>query len=117
MKIIRESGYLDKEEQFYNFGTGPVTDNILFDTTTTGESEYRYLLRDPTYARTKENKDVTIEYMTPTEYFEACVDIFNSRTNKSHSVQNELHCLSRETDIINHLKDVLTVYKHQEKKL
>ena len=113
MRIIKEAGYMDAEEQFYDYGTGPVTDEVLFDTTTTGESEYRDLLRDPERARARENKDVTIEYMTPTEYFEACVDIFNSRSNKDHSVQNELYCISRETDIVNHLKDVILKYKRK----
>ena len=112
MRFIKED-YLDAEKQFWDFHTGAVTDNTLFDTSTTGVSDYNYYLKDPNYARDKENKLVSIQYMTPKEYFEECVNIFNARSDKNHSVTAELSQIKGETDTINHLKDVILKWKRK----
>ena len=64
--------------EFYDYKTGPVTDNILFDTRKTGMSYYDELIRDPKYMSEKNNLASKIVMMTPKQYFEECAKIFNS---------------------------------------
>jgi hypothetical protein len=104
MKLIKED-YLDAEQQFWDFHTKPVTDEIVFDTSTTGVSDYNDFFRNPTYMRDKKNLVYTIEYMTPMEYFEGCAKIFKSDVN------NEILAIKADKKIVQHLMDVLTVYK------
>ena len=104
MKLIKED-YLDAEKQFWDFRTRPVTDKIVFDTSTTGVSDYNDFFRNPKYMKEEKNLVHTIEYMTPTEYFEGCAKIFNS------TVDSQISQIEYDKSTLKHLMDVLTVYK------
>jgi hypothetical protein len=104
MRFIKED-YLDAEKQFWDFRTRPVTDKIVFDTSTTGVSDYNDFFKNPKYMKEEKNLVHTIEYMTPTEYFEGCAKIFNS------TVDRQISQIEHDKSILKHLMDVLTVYK------
>lgn len=87
MKIFKEA-YLDKEKQFYDYGTKEVSGNQCFDTSTTGFGYYNDFLKDPEYMKRQYNLKADIVQMTPEEYFEGCAKIFNS-TKDSQIKQTE----------------------------
>ena len=52
-KLIEE--YLDPEEQFYDYHTGDITGDNIFDTTTTGCGFGRDILHDAKYMQKEKN--------------------------------------------------------------
>lgn len=104
MKFIIED-YLDDEKQFYDFRTASVTDEVVFDTNTTGTSYYNDFLNDPKYMENEKNLKSEIVWMTPMEYFEGCAEIFNSTAEKQVSQTKA------DKSTFNHLMTVLTKYK------
>ena len=107
MKVINEAPYLDDEEQFWDYKTSEVTDKILFDTTTTGVSDYNDFFNDHEYLRKKKNLVGEIKMITPNQYFEGCAKIFNS------SAEKQKNSIAREEDTIEYLKEVILKYKRK----
>ena len=103
MKRFAED-YLDPEEKFYNYKTDDITGKVVFDTKTTGMSYYNDLIRDPEYMERSKNLSGEIVYMTPTEYFEGCANIFNS------TVERQIRQTQHDKNTFVHLMDVLTKY-------
>lgn len=103
--------YLDPEEKFYDYRTGTVTGNNIFDTSTTGVSGYDQFLnkKEAEYMKNAKNQIGTIEYLSPLEYYEICSKppIFNSSVEKLKKER------ARDVEVIEHLKQVLTKYKKQ----
>lgn len=105
-------GYLDPEEKFYDYKTSSISGSEIFDTTKTGVSFYDQFLnkRDAEYLKKEHNLTGKIVYMSPEEYYKECAD--HAWRNKT-SVNNLKASRSRDTGALNHLKQVLTVYKRR----
>ena len=103
-------GYLDQEEKFYDYGTSNVSGSDIFDTRTTGISFYNQFLdaKDSEYLREKKNLVGEIIHMSPNEYYDAC-----SKHGWDHFVSPSSLKSQRAADknVIEHLKQVITVYK------
>ena len=97
--------YLDKEENFYDYGTKAFDGVNPFDTSKTGISFYNQFLTDPAYMEDYKNLKHNIVMMTPEEYFEECAHIFNS------SKQKQIDQTGWDKNILSHLKEVLIKYK------
>ena len=103
MRIIE--AYLDADREFYDYGTRPLTNEIVFDTSTTGVSDYDSFLTNPKYMEKEKNMKSKIVYMTPMEYLEGCAEIFGS------TVENELEYTKADSKTLNHILTVLKKYK------
>ena len=99
--------YLDSEEKFYDYKTGDVTDEVVFDTTTTGTSYYNQFINSPKYMIDKKNLVGEIKWMTPIEYFEGCAKIFNSTVDK------QIRQTAADKATFDKLTQVLTHYKRK----
>jgi hypothetical protein len=103
MRIIE--AYLDDNKEFYDFGTRPVTNEIVFDTSTTGTSDYDDFLNRPEVMKKYKNMKSEIVYMTPMEYFEGCAEIFGS------SAEEEVSYTKADKVTLTKLMTVLNKYK------
>ena len=102
--------YLDTEEKFYDYRTGTIEGNNVFDTHTTGVSFYNDFLRpsEQEYLAQEKNLKGSIEYMTPAEYYSECATkVFTSSVEKLKMERK------RDTYTIQHLNDVIDIYKKQ----
>lgn len=103
-------GYLDSEKKFYDYGTSNISGSDVFDTTTTGVSFYNQFLNssDIEYLRDKRNLVGKIVYMSPNEYYEEC-----GKHGWDHYISPSKLKSQRaaDKDVIDHLKQVLQVYK------
>lgn len=104
MKLIKED-YLDKEQEFFNYETLPISNNNYFDTRKSGMPFYDNYLENPNYMNKKWMTKSSIKMMTPRQYFEDCAKIFN--TNFSFLYNKVL----KDKDDIEHLKKVIMKYK------
>lgn len=104
--------YLDTNKQFYDYGTATIDGNNVIDTTTTGVPYYNDFLRPHAAERLKlsENLVGSIQYMTPLEYYEECAKY---GFDKEVSVAQLKQGRAADTKIIEHLKDVLLIYKRR----
>lgn len=102
---ITEEAYLDENEEFYDYGTRPLTDEIVFDTSTTGVSDYNEFLHNPKFMEKHYNMKSEIVYMTPMEYFEGCAEIFGDTAEK------EVSDTKKDVSTFNHIMTVLKKYK------
>ncbi len=106
-------GYLDPEEKFYDYRTSNVDGNNIFDERRTGISFYDQFLNetDAMYLRDHKNLVAKIVYMSPNEYYTQCGKYaWKGRTISADSLKQQR---SRDTFTLNHLKDVLTIYKRR----
>lgn len=103
-------GYLDSEEKFYDYRTAEISGNDIFDKTTTGVSFYNQFLdsKDSEYLLKKKNLRGEVVEMSPEEYYIEC-----GKHGFGHPVSPESLKSQRASDneTIEHLKQVLTVYK------
>lgn len=107
---ILGEAYLDAEEKFYDYRTGTIEGNNVFDTHTTGVSFYNDFLRpsEQEYLAQEKNLKGSIEYMTPAEYYSECATkVFTSSVEKLKMERK------RDTYTIQHLNDVIDIYKKQ----
>lgn len=104
MLKIKNEAYLDDEEQFWDYNTGEVSGNDLFDTSKTGMSYYDDFLKDLKYMQDEKNLTADIVMMSPMEYFEGCAEIFNSDVNK------QIEYTKADKKTIEHLKEVINKY-------
>ncbi len=101
-------GYLDAGEQFWDYGTGTISGSNIVDEHKTGMSFYDQFLgtSEIEYLKNRKNLKGTVVKMSPEEYYEQCAKkIFNT------SVDNLKRQRQADKDTLQHLKDVLTVYK------
>lgn len=88
--------------EYFDYKTGKVNGNDIFDTSTTGNDAID-VLKNPTYFRVQKNKEGKIVQMSPREYFYGCAKIFNS------TFEDQVKSIAWEKDYNNHLKSVLTI--------
>lgn len=106
-------GYLDAEEKFYDYRTSQVDGEHIFDEHRTGISFYDQFLNDKEaeYLRDDKNLVAKIVYMSPNEYYTECGKYaWKGRTISPESLKQQR---SRDTYTLNHLKDVLSIYKRR----
>lgn len=93
----------------YDYGTGDVVGDNIFDTSTTGCAWGRRMINNPEYERRKNNVDAKIVQMCPAEYFQECAyNIFNvpvSQLKHQRGIQDK--------DKIDALKSVIVDKKKQ----
>lgn len=106
--VVNE-GYLDPEENFYDYRTGKVDLKScdIFDKTKTGFSFYNNLIDDPEYMKKSKGLVGSIIMMTPNEYFEHCGEIFH--TSKQTQIDHTL----ADKDNIEYLKQVILKYNRK----
>lgn len=104
-----DEAYLDDKEEFYDYQTGNVIDDDIFDTSKSEMSYYTNFLNSEDLAYMQRTKGVTgkIVQMSPNEYFDECAKIFNKPAErlKQSALADE--------ETIEHLKLVLTKYKRK----
>ena len=97
--------YLDSNKQFWDYHTKVFDGKNPFDSRV-GESPFlKQLLNDPDYMAEYKNLEAEIVQMTPREYFEGCAKIFDS------TVDSQINQIKYDTKILEHLKQVLNVYR------
>lgn len=109
VSILGEA-YLDDEKKFYDYRTGTITGNDVFDVHRTGMSFYDQFCNsaETEYLAREKNLVGKIEYMTPEEYYQECATkVFNSSAEKLKAERE------RDTTIISHLNDVIDIYNKQ----
>lgn len=112
MKFLKEwliEDYLDKDNQFFDYGTSDIKGNDIFDITKTGMSYYDNFLNPKDLQYMQKNKGLTgkIEYMTPGDYFRYTGMFFNK------SSEQDYKDTIRNSDNIEHLKQVILKYKRK----
>lgn len=103
-------GYLDNNQEYYDYGTEFITDGDIIDTHHTGTSYYDQFLDPSQTSYLKDTKNLVgdIVYMSPTEYYENCAKkIFNS------SVDHLKKTRKSDVNTINKLKTVIQHYKRK----
>lgn len=103
------------EKEFYDYKTALVDGDNVVDLHTTGVSFYNDFLssnmNDIKYLRDKHNLEGEVIMMSPEEYFKQCSEYgFPGRTPSVEKLKLERR---RDIKTLNHLKDVLTDYKHR----
>lgn len=103
-------GYLDDDEQFYDFRTASVSGSNIFDDRTTGVSFYNQFLgtRNAKYLRDERNLVGEIVYMSPEEYYKECGEHAFGRKVSVQDLKSER---AADKKTLEHLRQVLTVYK------
>lgn len=112
MKFLKEwliEDYLDKDNQFFDYGTSNVKGNDIFDITKTGMSYYDNFLNPNDLQYMQKSKGLTghIEYMRPGDYFKYTGMFFNK------SPEQDYKDTIRNSDNIEHLKQVILKYKRK----
>ena len=97
-----DEDYLDPEEEFWDYRTGEIESEDIFDETRS-ESGYGQSYIDNLNKEYK-GKISHIEYLTPREYFEKCAEGFNS------SFENQIRQIRADKENLEHLKEVITKY-------
>jgi hypothetical protein len=104
--------YLDDEQQFWDYGTQPITSPTdIIDTTKTGFSSMdEYLTKSgAAYLLKNENRKGEIVMMSPDEYFRECsLHAWKNSNNTPTSLKASRRV---DTDSLEHIKTVLTKYK------
>ena len=104
-----------REEEFFDYRTAPVNGKDVVDLHRTGMSFYDDFLsgdqKTLQYLKDKKNLSGEVVMMSPDEYFQACSDY--GFPNSHPSVENLKQDRARDVKILDHLKQVLTVYKHK----
>ena len=101
-------GYLDDNQEFYDYHTGNITGSNLFDTTKTGVSDYDDMLRDPKYWSEEKNLTAKIVELTPLQYYRECATKVFNTTVDSLKMQRQ-----RDVRVIEHLNKVIDIYGKQ----
>lgn len=107
MKFLNEKDFTVNGETFFDYHTGNVSENDLFDTKHTGMSFYDDFINNLSYMQDKKNLTAKIVELTPREYFEGCADIFGT------SYQHQIDQTKADTGVIDHLKKVILVAKRK----
>lgn len=104
-----------REDEFFDYRTAPVNGKDVVDLHKTGMSFYDDFLSNDLktlqYLKDKKNLSGEVVMMSPDEYFQACSD--HGFPNSHPSVEKLKQDRARDVKILDHLKKVLTVYKHK----
>lgn len=74
---------IESDGDFYDYKTGDVVDDILFDEKRAEASYYNGVMNEPDYYRDYKNKKGKIVYLSPNEYYKICADdIFHVDINR-----------------------------------
>lgn len=106
-------GYLDSEEQYWDYGTDSIVGNNIIDTRHTGMSFYDQFFNkeDSRYLEEQKNLKAEIIMMTPEEYYEECAKYcWPGRHLTSQKLKEER---ARDVRILEKLKTVLLHYKRK----
>lgn len=97
--------------EFYDYKTLPVSGDQVVDSTKTGMTFYDQFLttKEQDYLNNVKNLQGEIVQMSPEEYYDACAKY--GFPNSPVSVENLKRTRRAQTKILDHLKDVLLVYK------
>ena len=103
-------GYLDADEEFYDYRTAEVSGDRIFDERTTGVSFYNQFLSSEAlqYLRDKKNLVAEVVQMSPNEYYEECGKYAWHHTVSAASLKAQR---AADKYTIEHLKQVIQVYK------
>ena len=106
-------GYLDSEEQFWDYGTSPIIGNDIIDRKHTGISFYDQFFdpEDSKYLRDYKNLKGEIIMMSPDEYYEECAKY--CWPGRNLTVQQLKDERARDITTLNKLKTVLKYYKRK----
>lgn len=107
-----QEGYLDSNQEYWDYGTSPISGNNIIDTTKTGISFYDDFLNpsDAKYMREEKNLKGEIVKMSPQEYYEECAKyMWPGRNVTVDKLKYERGVLGAKT--IEKLKNVLLKYK------
>lgn len=99
--------------EFYDYKTAPVNGSDVVDATKTGMSFYDDFLdpRETDYLRDKKNLKGKVVMMSPEEYYKECSEYgFPDRHPSVEKLKQERRV---DKQILQHLTDVLTVYKRK----
>lgn len=103
------------EEEFYNYRTDPVNGSDVVDMNRTGVSFYDdFLSKDPDIINGLKNyKNLVgkVVMMSPNEYYQECSNY--GFPDHKPSVESLKRSRRSHVEVLNHLKNVLTVYKHK----
>lgn len=105
-------GYLDSEQKFYDYKTQTVSGSNIFDENTTGISFYDQFLgaSELEYLKNKKNLVGSIVYMSPEEYYRECGEHAFGRKVSVQSLKDQR---AADKSTLEHLKDVLMIYKRK----
>ena len=107
-KLNLSEAYLDSEERFWDYGTGLITGNNVFDI---GTNESSYGKKMIQYAEsgkeTSDGKRAAFIQLTPNEYFEACAEGFGN------SVTSQIRQVADDEGVIDDLFTVIDVFERQ----
>lgn len=101
-------------EEFFDYKTALVDGDQVVDLHKTGMSYYDDFLSDNPKIKERlaeKNLKGEVVMMSPEEYYQACADY--GFPNSHPSVESLKNTRRRDERILNHLKNVLTVYKHR----
>lgn len=98
--------YLDPEKRFWDYRTGQISGNDLFDTTRS-ESSYGQSFLDGLGKSDSKGRVGRIVEMSPTEYFKACAKGFGS------SYAAQINQIKADKDTYQLLSDVIDKYNRQ----
>lgn len=103
-------GYLDADEEFYDYRTADVSGDRIFDERTTGVSFYNQFLssRELQYLRDKKNLVAEVVQMSPNEYYEQCGKYAWPHVVSASSLKAQR---GADKHTIDHLKQVIQIYK------
>lgn len=101
------------EQEFYDYKTAPVNGSDVVDLNHTGMSFYDQFIQNNTadiqYLRDKKNLKGDVVMMSPEEYYQACSEYGFPGSHPSVETLKRQRYMDKNT--LNHLKNVLTVYK------
>ena len=104
-KLKEDKHYKIGSDEFYDYGTVPVSEKDLFDTNRTGMSFYDNFLENPEYMEKSKNLKAEIVMMSPEEYFEECAKIFKSTS------KNQIAQTSADKTTIEFLNRIISISK------
>ncbi len=94
------------ESIYKDYGTGDVSGQSIFDSST-GLYQYDKMTHNPDWARKERNLDVSIQMMTPEEYYRECGTRIFKNTNSDNLKRQRSH----DVETLDELKDVVLNHK------
>ena len=93
--------------EHFNYRTGKVQGNNIFDTSRFGVPYYDDFLSNPKYMENVKNRKLKIVEMTPKSYLEECAKIFGK------TFQDMINQIEYDKEIVDYLKKVILDFKEQ----
>lgn len=105
-------GYLDDNQEYYDYGTSTISGNNIIDTNTTGVSFYNQFLNSKNAQYMAEHKNLKGEIilMSPEEYYKECAKTCWGGRSNVEKLKSER---ARDVKTLEKLKNVLQIYKRK----